>query len=138
MLHSYFGQRLIFCPYVLPYLILLPARANLGLDGSADIVRDLLYISYAVRIQLPRPGYSGIPVFAPWENKASLPRQMLSLHQAENTYSDKQKAMHRRSMHGTTYTLTVVRTGAAQRLLAYAIHHLGRFAWAAGRLGEGP
>lgn len=45
--------------------------------------------------------------------------------------------MHRRSMHGTTYTLTVVRTGAAQRLLAYAMHHLGTFAWTAGRLDKG-
>jgi len=48
MLHSYFGQTFIFCPYVCPYLILLPGRANLGLDGSADIGRDLLHISYAV------------------------------------------------------------------------------------------
>jgi len=48
MLHSYFGQTFISCSYVRPYLILLPGRANLELDGSADIVRDLLYISYAV------------------------------------------------------------------------------------------
>jgi hypothetical protein len=48
MLHSYIGQTSIFYPFVCPYLILLPGRANLGLDGSADMVRDLLYISHAV------------------------------------------------------------------------------------------
>lgn len=38
---------------------------------------------------------------------------MLPLHQAENTYFGKQKAMHRRSMHGTTYSVTVIGPEAA-------------------------
>jgi hypothetical protein len=52
---------------------------------------------------------------------------MPSLHKAENawTYFDKQEAIRRNLVYRTTYRVAILWPGAAQRLLGYAILHLG-------------